>query len=77
VDPNQQRIVRVKECSNMYPFELLTLVSPRSCQNYTILSDKELLCHLEKDLVTMFMKPTVDLMHWHQCLGHLNTQAIA
>jgi hypothetical protein len=24
----------------------------------------------------MFTKPMADLMHWHQCLGYLNTQAV-
>jgi hypothetical protein len=41
IDPNQQTIMNVKECSNVYPFKLHTLESP-SAHNYSAQSDDEL-----------------------------------
>jgi hypothetical protein len=41
IDPNQRTVVNVKECGNIYPFDLHTLES-LTVHNYSALSDNKL-----------------------------------
>jgi hypothetical protein len=67
---------RGREQGNVYPFTLHTLVSSSTQQNYSTLSDDELAQALDDNPLALIAKAPVDLMHWHQRLGHLNASAI-
>jgi hypothetical protein len=76
IDLNQQMIVQVREHGNIYLFDLCTLETSPVRQNYSSLSDDELACQLDNNAVALYTKSAVDMMHWHQHLGHLNTHGI-
>jgi hypothetical protein len=62
-DPNWHTILRVRECGNVYPFELLTLVSLPARQNYAMVSEDKLKARLNEQPMAMQVRLAADLMH--------------
>ena len=76
IDPKDQTVIQVSEHGNMYPFELLTMPAFVAHRTYSTLTDEDLAKMLENLPAVFSVRTKADMMRWHQCLGHLNTDTV-
>jgi hypothetical protein len=72
VDLKDRTVIQVSERGNTYPFELLTMPAAVTHRTYSILTDEDHARMLENPPMALLAKTNVDLMRWHQRLGHLS-----